>query len=180
MFGNFIGDLISIVDLPLLEEEIQNGVQLHRRIDVWTDRHASNLQVVQLFKEKHGPYSPVIADVAYDYFLWKHWEQFSEESIDEYLPWVYENLVFYYEKYRDILPPFVADMINNKWLTVYSNFYDLNRVYQSMKKRVSKPEYFDGCTETIAKHEAEIDKHFLKLFAHLVKMTTTLRNEMKG
>lgn len=180
MFGNFIGDLISVVDIPLLEDEIQNGVQLHRRIDVWTDRHKSNLKVVQLFKKQHGPYSPVITDVAYDYFLWKHWHEFTDDRIEEYMSWVYYHLRHYYNTYRDILPPFVADMIQNEWLKVYSNFHDLNRVYQSMKKRVSKPNYFDGCAETIATHENEIDRHFLKLFHHLIKMSTNLRNEMKG
>lgn len=180
MFGNFIGDLISVVDIPLLDDKIQNGVQLHRRIDVWTDRHASNLKVVQLFKDRHGPYSPVIADIAYDYFLWKHWHHFSDEKMEDYLLWVYKYLGYYYKEYQDILPAFVEDMIKNKWLGVYANFHDLNRVYLSMKKRVSKPDYFNGCTETIASHEKEIDQHFLKLFTHLIKMSTNLRNEMKG
>jgi acyl carrier protein phosphodiesterase len=180
MFGNFIGDLISVVDIPLLEDEIQNGIQLHRRIDVLTDRHASNLKVVQIFQPRHGPYSPVIADIAYDYFLWKHWCEFSDEKIDDYLAWVYHHLRLYYAQYREILPNFVEDMLRNEWLGVYSNFFDLNRVYQSMKKRVSQPKFFDSCTETIAIHEDEIDAHFLNLFRHLVKMSTSLRNEMKG
>lgn len=176
MFGNFIGDIIDVRNIERLDLEVQSGIELHRFIDAYTDAHSATQNSIVLFKEKHGPYSGVITDIAYDYFLSHNFELYSEKEFNEYSAWVYHSIERLYNQYQSILPQFIPKMVRNKWLNVYSNYHDLNRVYHTMKKRVSKPQYFENVIPTIQEHQSQMENNFHLLFQDLIN-EISLRNE---
>ena len=74
--GNFIGDFVKGRNLvEQFGHEIAKGIELHRAIDEFTDKHPIvKLSKVRL-REKYRHYAPVIVDIFYDHYLAKNWEK---------------------------------------------------------------------------------------------------------
>lgn len=51
------------------ERLIQVGIQLHRRIDTFTDDHPATRKAMEIFRPYYRRYSGAIMDVLYDHFL---------------------------------------------------------------------------------------------------------------
>ena len=79
--GNMIGDFVKGVNFTHLPSEIQKGVQLHRKIDSFTDKHSVFKKTVFRISDKHGKYRFVIADLFYDHFLATNWKEYHKNEL---------------------------------------------------------------------------------------------------
>lgn len=67
--GNMFSDFVKgkkKFDYPL---SIQKGIQLHRKIDEFTDDHLTTRELKLIFKPSYGLYASPLMDVMYDHFL---------------------------------------------------------------------------------------------------------------
>lgn len=167
MFGNYVGDIISFRDLQCFSPDIRSGIQLHQKIDRFTDINEYNRQVVQLLQSHHGRYAPVISDVFYDYCLCKHWDYFNLPSKQLYKNYAYQVLTIYSKFYTNYLPPYAFKMVESQWLNVYEDYDGLMRVFGALENRVSKPSSFHGVILTLQDLEVQILELFDKLFVAL-------------
>ncbi len=178
LFGNFIGDIIPFKNIALLDKKVRYGVELHQYIDRITDAHEATKRTVQLFKMDHGLYGPVIVDIAFDHFLFRNWDKYVEEDYGLFCDRKYPQIQSYYSAYQELLPDFVQSMIDSKWLNIYRSIDGLGKVYNSMKRRVSKPEYFDHCIRTIKNNNEKIEENFNELFPFLLEKSREKREEI--
>ncbi len=88
LVGSMLGDLAKGVVAPAL----QRGVEFHRRVDAWTDRHPMFKRSRARLEDEFGRYSAVIVDVFYDHLLAREFEQHSELSFDSFVDWVRDTL----------------------------------------------------------------------------------------
>lgn len=69
LVGNMISDFIKgkkQFDYPL---PVQQGIQLHRAIDAFTDSHAATTELKSFFRPQYRLYAGAFGDVVYDHFL---------------------------------------------------------------------------------------------------------------
>jgi acyl carrier protein phosphodiesterase len=76
-------------DLP---GDIERGVALHRAIDAYTDSHALMAQLRLEFAPAMRRYAGILIDLSFDHYLSRHWQQFSDLSLAEFIPDVYRRL----------------------------------------------------------------------------------------
>ena len=92
ILGNFIGDSVRGDEFSQLEERVQEGVRLHRKIDRFTDKHPIFRQICALMREDFGRYCSVVADVFLDHFLAREWERFDTRPLEDYIRWIHQVL----------------------------------------------------------------------------------------
>jgi len=67
--GNMISDFVKGKKKYAFEPGIQQGIALHRAIDLFTDTHPATAAAKSFFKEAYGLYAGPLVDIVYDYFL---------------------------------------------------------------------------------------------------------------
>lgn len=82
--GNFVGDAVKGSSYKNYPPDIAKGIQLHRAIDDYTDRHPAVCEVVHRLQPEFGRYSGVLLDIYFDYLLASRFESFSGVSLRRY------------------------------------------------------------------------------------------------
>src|SRR5690606_23703046 len=79
--GNLIGDHVKgRLALDNFPEGIRKGIELHRKIDQFTDDHPASKRAKVLFRESYGLYAGAIVDSLYDHFLANDPKHFASEN----------------------------------------------------------------------------------------------------
>jgi acyl carrier protein phosphodiesterase len=173
MIGNFIADFVKGSKYKEYPSEISRGILMHRQIDFVTDRNKEYREVKKLFVESHGRYSGIIADMAYDYVLAKHWKEFCELSLFDFQKKIntilLQNFSIIPLKGKVMLPFFVR----NKWLTLYKDLNTLKNVFVGLGKYRGVKGDPDRAIEILESSENKVFSNFLNtLLAVLTKLKT--------
>lgn len=171
MIGNLIADHIRGNKFSHFSEEIQKGIQLHRKIDTFTDTH----QIVKTSKRRlharYGHYDGVIIDVFYDYFLAKNWYRYSQIPLEVYTKGVYRVLT----NQKEILPErtqsMLPSMIMNDWLYNYQFLEGIQEVLSSINRRTKGISKMDLALEDLKTNYKELENDFFLFFDDLEKYT---------
>jgi acyl carrier protein phosphodiesterase len=106
---------------------IQQGMNLHRAIDTFTDDHAVTKEAKQIFRPHYRLYAGAFIDVVYDHY----WQQIL--SFSAMIRW--KSLLPAPTQCWNLIPPFsrtfcphVSYMKTQNWLYNYSNKWELKTV----------------------------------------------------
>lgn len=72
LLGNLLGDFMKGVVKEQFSNSIQQGIELHRKIDSYTDSHPVVRNAKHLISLERRRYAGVLLDVFYDHFLAKY------------------------------------------------------------------------------------------------------------
>ncbi|HEX8268414.1 MAG TPA: acyl carrier protein phosphodiesterase [Flavobacterium sp.] len=165
--GNFMADGIRGKDYKLLPDTVQKGVLLHREIDTFTDAHPVFRQSTKRLHARYHHYAGVIVDVIYDHFLAKNWQNYSDESLEDFVSRFYvslqENNEFLTPKTRNLLPI----MIEYNWLVSYREVSGIGRILSQMDQRTSNRSQMRFAVEELETHYADFETEFTIFFADL-------------
>jgi acyl carrier protein phosphodiesterase len=179
--GNFIGDFVRGRNLvEQFDARIAAGIELHRTIDEFTDKHA----IVKLSKDrlrgKYRHYAPVIVDIFYDHYLAKHWDQFHDVFLPDYADNVYAMVMsretILPEKVKWMMPY----MIKQNWLTNYARIDGIGRVLGGMSRRTPYDSKMHESIEELKNHYSEFEMEFLEFFPKLQEHSKTFLDGMAG
>ncbi len=135
MLGNFIADHIRGNKIQHFPPEVIDGIMLHRKIDYYTDHHPAFIQTRTRLHKKYHKYAGVIADIFYDHFLARNWDDYSEISLSHFTSYSYGILLRNYtilpRKTKQLLP----FIIMQNWLASYGKFDGLTRAFDMMARR---------------------------------------------
>lgn len=174
MIGNFIGDFVKGRDLKKqFSKDIAKGIELHRAIDEYTDKHEIVQQSKDRLRPKYRHYSGVIIDMFYDHFLAKNWKNFHTSSLEEFASQFYKLL----EKNEDNLPEEVQRlmpyMIRGNWFLNYAYIEGIHRALSGMSRRTSFDSKMDESVVDLSKHYALFENEFNQFFPALHEFSIT-------
>lgn len=166
--GNFLGDFVtgSLAGLRgHYPEAVITGIGQHRRLDHFTDTHP-------VFNASRGRIDPgrrrvagVIVDVGYDHFLTRHWPQFSDQPLPEFID-AFHGLL---EARSDLLPArlraLLPRLVRENWLGSYGDLPGLGRTFTRMSGRLRRPELLLGAEAEIARSYEALEGEFHGFFA---------------
>jgi acyl carrier protein phosphodiesterase len=175
MIGNFIADFVKGKSGPArYEDGISFGIELHRSIDEFTDRHWIVKSSKQRLKEKYRHYSGVIVDMFYDHFLASNWDTFHPLKLDVFSARAYGIL----QEHNAILPERVnwmlPYMIDGNWLVGYGSIHGIGRALTGMSKRTPFESRMDEATNDLREHYPQFKEEFMKFFPELQAFSTGL------
>lgn len=90
--GGLEGDYFKGPLAGQLPRGIERGVQLHRAIDGFTDRHPEVEALRREFPDELRRYAGILIDLSFDHFLSLHWETFGEQALASFNTGVYRSL----------------------------------------------------------------------------------------
>lgn len=169
LVGNFIGDFVKGKQYRNLEEEVAQGVLLHRAIDDFTDQHPVVGQSKAKLREKYRHYAGVIVDMAYDHFLASNWSRYHSQGLLEYTKKVYAII----EDHNPILPGRLETMLHymkqDNWLYQYATLEGIDQALTGMSRRTKFDSKMDEAVIDIENHYQDLKEEFETFLPDAVK-----------
>ncbi|MEO0368488.1 MAG: acyl carrier protein phosphodiesterase [Pseudomonadota bacterium] len=163
-----MGDFKPSAELkPRLPAAILAGIQNHRLVDRETDAMTEVKALRQLFSPARRRFAGIITDVAFDYYLIKHWPTFAKVDFDEFVDVSYDGLASCREYMPDRMQMVVDNLQKHDWLRAYADLDGIGQTLDMLSKRFRFKNSLTGSVEEVTKNYAEIESVFLVLFKHL-------------
>src|SRR5689334_4250839 len=94
--GNVLGDYVKgrvdRFEYPGLTPRVRTGIQMHRTIDSFSDRHPAVHRSKRIVSAEYGRLSGVIVDVFYDHVLACRWDAYHRQPLRDFTQQVYRTL----------------------------------------------------------------------------------------
>lgn len=158
--GNFIGDYVKGKKYQNYQQEIQEGIILHRNIDYFTDTHPVVLNSSKKLKEGYGKYSGVVLDLIFDHFLAKNWNTYHKSSITEFVNLTHEILIKNYLVLPNKVKLFLPFLIQSRRLETYAKIKGLRTALEIMSRRTSLPDKTNFAINCLLNNYSEFKGEF--------------------
>lgn len=168
--GNFLGDIVKVKNVPKLPKDIQLGIELHRKIDEFTDQHPFVKQAVSLIQPHQGRYAAVAVDIYFDFFLCQNWNKYSQETLDDFSEWCNKLIIGHLELVPQKYKAQVQLMTNHNWLKSYSDLGGLHYTFMKVKQRAKFENKFELATVHLEQNQEKLNHNFNNFFPELLEM----------
>ena len=136
LLGNFLGDFIKGSQLQHLPFEIEQGIRLHRSIDVFTDSHPLVIELRRYFPRDIRRMAGVIIDIYFDYLLMQTWKRYSDTSFNTVFADFYQQLEKFSLPDNTHFQKVAKDIKKHQWLNEYINIETCFRAFVSIENRL--------------------------------------------
>lgn len=175
--GNFSADFIRGDEIKKLSPELFLGVNLHRKIDVFTDTHPNVIKAKQLIETYQGRYSSVVLDVYFDYFLANHWQKFSQITLKKFSTEVYTIFNKQLALFPDKVKPSVSSLIKHDWFTNYKYQEGIQHALSNIRKRATFENNIHQAWETLLLLEDTLENLFIEFYSEAIQMSHSFFEE---
>lgn len=166
-----MADFMRDVEIGSLPAKVREGVQLHRKVDGFTDAHVVVKGLRQHFSPGKRRFSGIVLDVVFDHFLIKHWHKYSSHEFNLFVEHCYADLW----DHRQLMPPrmemVVEWMIKRDWIRSYAELEHVGRALDGLAGRLKLKHDFHGSITEVEEHYHAIEKGFLVFFPDLLNHT---------
>lgn len=168
MVGNLLEDfVVGRIDHPrnqAFNDNVKNGILLHRLIDSFTDTHPSVSTCKTVLYEKYHKYSAVVIDIFFDHYLAIHWDEFSSESLNDFTKRVYKSFQNHWEILPEKMKPMIESMIKYDWLKNYGEFSGIQKAMNNVSQRALNPSNMENALADLKLHYDFFDSQFKAFF----------------
>ncbi len=166
--GGLLGDFVKG---PLRGDRppaIEYGIQLHRRIDSFTNRSPIYAELRPLFPTPWRRFADIVIDIGCDHLLARRWSEFHHQPLERFCNSFYGHL----HLRRHILPPggarhFLERAHKVRWLEGYADVDRIPRVLDHIGSRLRKPLPLGKTWSVIENNRGEFVPAFYRLMAQL-------------
>jgi acyl carrier protein phosphodiesterase len=173
IIGNFIADSVKGNAFLNFSPDIQKGILLHRKIDVFTDTHLIVEQSKKRLRQKYRKYASVIVDIYYDHYLAINWGTYSAVSLNDYTQNMYELI----QKNTNQLPfksqEFTKYMVQYNILSAYAELDGIERVLKGMSRRTTFESNMEHAIHDLKEHYVLFENEFKLFFPELQQFVNT-------
>ena len=164
LVGNLAGDFVKGRLDRLPPTPLMPGIRMHRGIDAFTDRHP-------VWWRSRGRVAPrrvsgIIVDVAYDHFLARHFDSYSDVPLEEFAAHAYRALL----EHEALLPPRLRDLVprivSEDWLVSYRWLEGVERTFGRLARRVAA---LAGATDQVRAGYRPLEDDFLEFYPQLAR-----------
>lgn len=159
------GPLPGSLPQPLLE-----GVQLHRAIDAFTDRHPALAEARRLFPEGTRRYAGILLDLCFDHFLSLHWQRFGDTDLDQFSRGVYRILEAHSDKLSEPARRMAGRLREYHVLGQYRHWETVPASASRIGSRLRRPNPMDRAQELLEPILPELEAIFLVFYPELQEM----------
>lgn len=138
LVGNMISDFVKGRTKFDYSKKIQAGIELHRKIDSFTDAHQTTKTAKRILQPFVQKYAGAFVDVIYDHFLANNRNCFNNsEALQTFATNCYSIL----NQYKHIVPQnfemVMPSMQKNNWLYNYCFHYGVQRSFEGLNRRAT-------------------------------------------
>ncbi len=168
LLGNVLADFIKNKEIAALPTDYHLGIDLHRKIDSFTDAHPAVLEVNKYFHKVHHKYSPVVTDILFDYVLANNWSKYSGENLKDFTQNIYDILLKHQNHFPERKKRSILNMIHNDFLMNYTNIDGLKFTFEHMDKRTKFKANFIQSLDNLEETYPHLESAFNAFFPELI------------
>jgi acyl carrier protein phosphodiesterase len=158
--GNFMGDFVKGPLLDRYPPRLRLGLQLHRSIDSYAQKHPLFTRSRQRLAPVFGLYRGILVDLYYDHFLATSWSQHSSSPLGRYLKRVRGEIearsIYLPERLQGLVPVIFEDMIPS-----YLDADGVGTALTRMSRRVRRSNPLAGGGAELKRHYQGLREDFL-------------------
>ena len=148
LLGSLYGDFVKGRLQGQYDPEIEAAIQLHRSIDVFTDRHPLVDVSLSRFSTTRRRYAGIVLDVFFDHCLARDWTLYADRPLELFTSDVYRVLTAE-PQLPERLAKIAPHMVANDWLGSYREFEVLEQVLRGISRRLTRPEELAGAMQEL-------------------------------
>ncbi|CAH0533811.1 Acyl carrier protein phosphodiesterase [Vibrio stylophorae] len=172
--GNLLADPLKARPWPQCSAAHQAGLQLHLKIDRFTDAHPCVAQSKARLGDK-GRLRGVVVDIAYDYLLHQHWAQFVTLDKSQFLQQFHQQALQQVSILPDSVQIMVARLVRYQVLASYQSIQGIqtalsrldNRLSSRVLARESASQYAQQLEDVLPEMASDFCDFFSDLIIHL-------------
>jgi acyl carrier protein phosphodiesterase len=189
MLGGVVADFARNAEVAALPEDVRRGVQLHRLIDGFTDRHFVVGRSCSRVSRRLGWFSGIVIDIYYDHILARNWHRYSGEPLGEFAARAYRVLGAHFATATPDAQYFLRKFIDHDQIAEYATTagitLTLTRVARLIAERIPKRAVWlpDAVPDLLAVHdllEADFNTFYPELVAFAGEHRRTLGEGHSG
>lgn len=178
--GNFMADGIKGKQYKSYPKVIQTGILLHRAIDTFTDAHPTVRKSTKRLHERYSHYSGVIVDILYDHFLAKNWNDYSDQSLEEFCNAFYDSLEENYTLLPMRIKKMMPYMMAENWLLSYASIEGITKVLEGMNRRTQNQSGMNKAVNELLEFYPDFEMEFTHFFKELIVFSKEKLEELSG
>ena len=167
LVGSILGDFVKGAIEDKYPQDVRRGIELHRKIDAYTDSHETTLASRNLFSPLRRRFAGIIVDLCYDHFLYRHWQNFAEEELDDFISRAYGILVASKAMFPERLRAMIPVMVREDWLGSYQDLKGVEQALIRLSKRITRGDRLLGAIDEIKDRYLKLEANFLIFFPDL-------------
>ena len=148
LLGSLYGDFVKGRLQGQFEPEVEAAIQLHRSIDVYTDRHPLVDVSLSRFSVTRRRYAGIVLDVFFDHCLARDWTLYADRPLTQFTSNVYRVLSAE-PQLPERLAKIAPHMMAHDWLGSYREFEVLEQVLRGISRRLTRPEELAGAMQEL-------------------------------
>lgn len=166
LLGSLYGDFVKGRLQGQFNPEIEAAIQLHRSIDVFTDRHPVVDLALSRFTLTRRRYAGIVLDVFFDHCLARDWTLYADQPLEQFTSDVYRVLAAE-PQLPGRLAQIAPHMTANDWLGSYREFAVLDQVLRGISRRLSRPEELAAAMEELRRLYEPLSEDFRLFYPEL-------------
>lgn len=163
--GNVLADFLPNDLVP--PAGIGRGIQLHRKIDGFTDQHPLVAEARELISVPRRRLAGIIIDVAFDFTLCQKWRDHCEIELPQFIEQGYSIIQYGARHLGDSANRLTSRMRQNKWLESYSTLDGMALTFRRMTRRSDAVLKLRGAEEEISARLPEFQALFDQFYPDL-------------
>jgi len=173
LLGNLLGDFLKGSVPDGYSEPIRKGIQLHIKVDRYTDSHEVVRQSKRLISPPNQRYAGIIVDVFYDHFLAKDWANYSAIPLTAFAEKVSEIL----EAHQNLLPVSLQPLAPSlKTLLIsYAEPEGIRTALSRMSARLKRENSLETAGSDLLANYERFQSDFSRFFPDLTEYVRSLR-----
>ncbi len=179
MVGALLGDFAKADFTGLYPPDMALEIELHRRIDSYTDHHPAVREAVQLFGEGRRRFAGIVLDVFYDHLLARRWDAYCDVPLRQFIDRFYAALDRHHAILPERLRKIAPYIIEQDWLGKYCSLEGVEWAVNRIAQRLSRNgELLSAGLADVHTHYAALGKGFDVFFPDLVQFSIARRREL--
>lgn len=166
LLGSLYGDFVKGRLQGQFAPEIEGAIQLHRSIDVFTDRHPLVDVALSRFSLTRRRYAGIVLDVFFDHCLARDWTLYADRPLALFTSDVYRVLSSE-RQLPERLAKIAPYMVANDWLGSYQEFEVLEQVLRGISRRLTRPEELAAAMQELRRLYEPLSEDFRLFYPHL-------------
>ena len=166
--GGLLADFVRGDAKQKYSIDIQYEIHLHKLIDAYTDSHPVILDAKKMVDEKKHRYMGIVLDVFYDHKLAQNWGIYSNLSLLEFTQQTYHLMQNNDNLLPNVVREFVSFMIQEDWLTSYTDMQGFTKAIRRLSMRLTKGEIMWNCISDVEENYSAFSVGFEEFFPQLI------------
>jgi acyl carrier protein phosphodiesterase len=178
LVGNMISDFVKGAQKYVYAASVQQGMELHRAIDSFTDDHPATAKAKNIFRPHYRLYSAPIMDILYDHFLANDENEFPDGKLLSFSNSVYQTMEQEAVHLPERFLPVLMYMKTENWLYHYRTREGIQKSVRGLIRRATFIHDSTKAVELFNLHYDELHQYYQEFFPDVKQMAKQKLKEL--